>query len=112
MIKLGHVDGLPVGEVVALDTIRTEPPVVRILVAGGAGLRNTQKAVRNVLHLDRRALRGGNMVGAMAASTSHAGVLAFENITGKFVIEGFAIPLDERKILTVVFRVTARALLA
>jgi len=112
VIKLANVDRLPVGVVVALDTIRTESPFVRILVAGGAGLRNAQKAARKVLHLDRRALRWDNMIGAMAASTSHAGMLAFENITGKFVIEGFGIPLDERKILTVVFRVTARALLA
>jgi hypothetical protein len=48
----------------------------------------------------------------MTASASHAGVLAFENVAGKSVIEGFGIPLDERKILPVVFRVTARALLA
>ena len=112
MIKLGHVDRLPVAEVVALDTIRAQPSLVRVLVTRDAGLRYTQKAARQVLHLDRGALRGGDVVGAMAASARHAGMLALENVAGEFVIEGFGIPLDERKILTVVFRVTARALLA
>ena len=112
MVKLANGDRLPIGVVVALNTVHTQPSLVRILVAGNTGLRNAQKAARQILHLDRGALRGGDVIGTMTASASHAGVLAFENVAGKSVIEGFGIPLDERKILPVVFRVTARALLA
>ena len=112
VVELANVDRLPVGGVVALNTVRAQPSLVGILVASGAGLRNAQETARQILHLDRGTLRGGDVIGAMAASASHAGMLAFENITGKFVIEGLGIPLDERKILAVVFRVTARALLA
>ena len=112
VIELSYVGRLPVGVVVALDTIRAQTSLVRILMAGNAGLRYTQKAARQVLHPDRGALGGGNVIGTMAASARHTCMLAFENVAGEFVIEGFGIPLDERKILTVVFRVTARALLA
>ncbi len=112
MVKLANGDRLPIGVVMALNTVRAQPSLVRVFVARDAGLRHAQKAARQVHHLDRGALRGGNVIGAMAASASHAGMLAFENVAGKFVIEGLGIPLDQRKILTVVFRVTARALLA
>jgi len=112
VIKLGHVDRLPVGEVVALDTIRAQSSLVRILVTSGAGLRYAQKAARQVLHLDRGALRGGDVVGAMAASARHAGMLALENVAGEFVIEGFGIPLDERKILSVMLGVATGTLFA
>jgi len=112
VIKLGHVDRLPVGEVVTLDTIRTESPFVRILVAGGAGLRNAQKRPRQILHLDRRARCGGDVVGGVATSAGHSGMLAFENVTGELMIERLAVPLDERKILTVVFGMAAGALIA
>ena len=40
------------------------------------------------------------------------GVLALENVPGIFVIEGFDIPLDQRKIFTVVLGMAAGALLA
>ena len=52
------------------------------------------------------------MLGSMAASAGYSGVFAFENIAGKLVIEGLRVPLDERKILTVVFGVAAGTLIA
>ena len=71
-----------------------------------------QKAARQVLDLDSRALRGGEVVGSVAASAGHSRMFTFENITGELVIERLGIPLDERKILPVVFGVAARALIA
>ena len=100
------------GVVVALETIRAQPSLVEILVTSHAGLRNAQKAAAQVLDLDRRALRGGDVVGGVAASAGYSRMLAFENITGELVIERFGIPLDERKILPVVFGVAARTLIA
>ena len=81
-------------------------------MAGDAGLRNAQKAARQVLDLDRRARGGDDVVDGVAASAGHSGMLAFENVTGELVIEGLGVPLDERKILTVVFGVAAGALIA
>lgn len=112
VIELANRNRLPIGVVVALGTIHTQPPLMRILVASRAGLRNTQKAARQVLHLDRRALRGSDMLGSMASSASYPGVFAFENITGELVIEGLDVPFNERKILTVVLGVAAGAVVA
>ncbi len=85
---------------------------MRVFVAGDAGLRNAQKAARQVLDLDRRARCGGDVVGCVATSAGHSGMLAFENVTGELMIERLAVPLDERKILTVVFGMAAGALIA
>lgn len=56
----------PVVEVVALRTIGTEPPGVRILVAGGAGFGNPDEGAVEVLDLDQGALAGGDVVGSVA----------------------------------------------
>ena len=48
----------------------------------------------------------------MAASTGQARMLAFENIAGKFVIECFRIPLNERKVFPVMLGVATGTLLA
>jgi len=111
VVELAHGNCLPIGIVVALGTVRTQPSLMWILVAGSAGLRNSQKAARQVLHLDRRALRSRNMLGRMASSACYSGMFALENVTGELVIEGLGIPFDKRKILAIVFRVTAGALI-
>ena len=109
VVELANRNSLPIGGVVALGTVRTQPSLMRIFVAGGAGLRNAQKAARQVLDLDRRALHGSDMLGGMASGACYSGVFAFQNITGDLVIEGLSVPFDKRKILTIVFRVAAGA---
>src|SRR5271166_7080636 len=81
-------------------------------MASGTGLRHSQKAARKVLHPDRGALSGSDVIGAMAASTGHTPMFAFESVAGKFVVERFRFPLDERKILPVVLGVATGTLLA
>jgi len=111
VIKLGQVDRLPVGVIVTLQTTRTQPSLMRVLMAGSAGLRYSQKTARQVLHLDRSALLRCDVIGTVAASASHARMFSFENVSGKFVVERLGIPLDQRKILAVMFGVATRALL-
>lgn len=108
VIKLANRQRFPIGVVMALLTVRAQTSLVRILVASGAGLRNAQKTARQILGLDRRARRRIDMVGTVAAGAGYPGMFAFENIAGELVIENFRIPLDERKILAIVFGVAAR----
>ena len=111
MIELGRVDRLPVGVVMTLQAARTQASLVRVLVASSASLWYSQKTARQVLHLDRSALLRCDVIGTVAASTSQAGMFSFENVSGKFVVESLRVPLDQRKIRAVMFRVTARTLL-
>jgi hypothetical protein len=78
MIKLGRVDRLPIVEVMTLQAARTQPSLMRILVASSASLGRSQKTARQILHLDRSALLRWDVIGTMAASTSHAGMFSFE----------------------------------
>ena len=48
----------------------------------------------------------------MALVAFEPGVLAFQHVSGFFVVESLSIPLDEGKILAVVFGMAAGALLA
>ena len=68
----------PVVEVVALRTIGTEPPGVRILVAGGAGFGNPDEGAVEVLDLDQGALAGGDVVGSVAFPAFEPSVLSFQ----------------------------------
>ena len=52
------------------------------------------------------------MRGIVAFVTAQAGVLAFERVSRLLVIEGFDVPLDQRKVLAIVLGVAACAFLA
>jgi hypothetical protein len=112
VIKLGRVDCLPVVEVMTLLATRTQPSLVRILMASSASLWYPQKTARQVLHLDRSALLRCDVIGTVAASTSHAGMFSFEKVSGEFVVESLGVPFHQWKILAVMLRVTARTLFA
>jgi len=112
VIKLADVDRLPIRVVVALNTIRAQASFMRILVARGAGLGHAQKAARQVLHLDRWTRCGSDVVGGMTLYTRYARMFALQQVPGELVIEGLRVPLDQWKILAVMFRVTLRALIA
>jgi hypothetical protein len=102
----------PGDEVVALQAILSETSFVKVFVARHACLRNPQKGLAEILLLYVRALGGGDFIGQVAFIAGQAGMFAFQQVSGFFVIEFVRIPLDQRKIFAVVIRVTAHAFLA
>jgi hypothetical protein len=85
---------------------------VKVFVAGYARLRNPQESFAEILLLYVRALGGGDLFGQVAFIAGQAGMFAFQQVPGLFVIEFVRIPLDQRKIYAVVIRVAAHAFLA
>jgi len=102
----------PVDEVVALDAIRAEPTFVEILVARGASLRDSEKRLTEILHLDRGAVGGGNLIGRVALIAGEAGVFALEQVARFFVIELIGVPFNKREVYAIVIGVAAYAFLA
>jgi len=102
----------PGDEVVALQAILSETSFVKVFVAGHACLRNPQEGLAQILLLYVRALGGGDFIGQVALIAGQAGMFAFQQVSGFFVIELVRIPLDQRKIFAVVIRVAAHAFLA
>ena len=102
----------PVDEIVALQAILSETSLVKVFVAGYACLRNPQKGLAEILCLYVGALGGWDSIGKMTLVAGQAGVFAFQQVSGFFVIEFIRIPLDQRKTHTVVIRMAAHAFLA
>ena len=112
VIELAHVDRLPIHEVVARSTILAQPSLVLILVASHAGGGKAEIRSTRVFDLDRRAFLGRNVRGIVALGAFQPSMLALENVPSLLVIKGFDIPLDQRKIFTVVLGMAAGTLLA
>lgn len=112
MIELPNVDGFPVFKVVTRLTGLSETSVVWILVASCTGGGQTEVSPSEIFDSDRDAFRGGNSRRCMTAIAAQSRMLAFESVSRLFVIECLDVPLDEREIFAIVFRVAARALLA
>jgi len=107
----GSGDILPLVEVVALLALRTQTSLVRILMAGSAGLGNADEAPVEVPHLDERAVSRGNVLRCMTLLTFDPSVFSFQHVARLFMIEGLGVPLDDRKIETVVIGVALSAFL-
>ncbi len=112
VIELLNVDRLPVHEVVALLTIRSQPSLVSILVTTCARRRKSQIGSSQIFRLDRGPLLRGDMRGIVTLRTLKASVLALEHITSLFMVEGLDVPLDQGEIFAVVLGVAACAFLA
>jgi hypothetical protein len=97
----------PVGHIVAALAIGAELPLVYVLMAGDAILREAQKGLREVLLLNQRALRGNHMRRRMALLARHGRVLFYQWISGLAMIELLErrLPMNERKILAIVLEV-------
>ena len=93
-------------------TSRSQATFVLILVAGDASGREAEVGAVRVLDLDGRAFLRRDVRGIVAFVAGQAGVLTFEQVTGVFMIEGLDVPLDQRKIFSVMLGVAACALLA
>ena len=109
---LADIDRLPVHKIVALQAVRSEAAFVLIFVAANATRRQTKIGSTRILDFDRRAFLGGDVGGVMAFVACQTSVPAFEQVSRFFVIERLYVPFDQREIFAIVFRVTARALLA
>jgi hypothetical protein len=75
-------------------------------------LRDPEESFAEILHLDGGAFSGWNLVGRVALIAGKAGVLAFQQISGLFVIELIGVPFNKRETHAVVIGVTTDALLA
>jgi len=95
-----------------LNAIWAETAFVKVLVARRAGLRDPEEGLAEILHLDSSPLGGRNLIGRVAFIAGKSGVLAFQNVTGLFVIELIRVPLNKREAHAVVIGVTSDAFLA
>jgi hypothetical protein len=111
VVELADVDLFPVDEVVTGLAGWPETSLVEILVARNAGGGEAKEGAVQVLVLDGNAFLWRNVGGVVALIALQSGVLALENVSRFVMIEGFRIPLNEREIFAVVFRVAAGALL-
>ena len=102
----------PVDEIVALQAILPEPPLVKVFVAGYARLRNPQEGLAEVLHFYIGALGGRDSIGKVALVAGQTGMFAFQQISGFLVVKLVRIPLDQREIRPIVIGVAADAFLA
>ena len=112
VIELRDADLLPVDEVVTGLALRSQASFVLIFVAGGAGSRDPEIGADQILFFDccpllRRDVRWIVTLGALDPC-----MLAFEDVSDLFVVEGLRVPFHEREVFTIVFRVTSRAFLA
>lgn len=110
VIELRDADRLPLFDVMTLLAGLSEPSVVRILVTSGAGRGQAQIGAAQVFDLDRRPLRRHNSRRRVATIAGQPCVLALKRVSSFFVIESFCVPLDQRKVFTIVFGMAAGAL--
>lgn len=112
VIELLGADRLPVRGVMALGAIRAQASLVRVLMAAGAGWRESQECAVQVLHFDGAARRSWNFRRRVALRASQAGMFSFKSKASLGVIESLGLPLDEGKVLTVVVGVAGWTSLA
>lgn len=111
MIELINVDRLPIREVVALRTVRAQAALVLIRMAVRARLGDAQESAIQI-RLDPHTLKRRDFQRGVALVAAQARVPPFERITGLLVIEDLDVPLDQREVLAVMFRMAADAFLA
>jgi hypothetical protein len=101
----------PVCHIVAALAVGAELPLVHVLMAGDAVLREAQKGLREVLLLDQRTLRRNHVRRCMALLARDGRVLFHEWISGLAMIELLEgrLPMDQRKIRAIVLEVAPHA---
>jgi hypothetical protein len=112
MIEL--VCRFPVREIMALQTVVSELAFVDILVARLAVLRQPEKGLREVLHLDERPILPNHVGGQVAFFACNAGVLALQFVARQPVIELFLrwLPVNQAEVFTVMIQVAAHTISA
>jgi hypothetical protein len=79
----------PIHEIVALEAILAELPLVRIVVAGNAILRQSKERAVQILRFNLRPLRFADVRGRVALAAIYLSVFALQRIAGLSVIESF-----------------------
>jgi hypothetical protein len=111
LARLADIDALPVHETVALHTVRTEAALVLVFVATDATRRESKIRPAGILDLDGCAFLGRDAGRIVTLITAQALVLALQQVSRIFVVEGLDVPLDQREVFSVVLRVAAGAFL-
>lgn len=103
----------PVHEIVALDAILAELPLVRIIVTGHAIRRQPEVRLPQILHLDRGLHGSLNVRGRVTLIALDHGVLSLQTVACLAMIECLQrrLPVNEREILAVVLGMAFRAVL-
>jgi len=112
VVELSHVDRFPVDGIVAGLAVLAEASFVLIFVARGATTGQSEVGAAQVFLFDRRTFLRRNVRWIVALVTGYGSMLAFQNVSGLFVIESLDVPLDKGKIVAVMLGVAAGALLA
>lgn len=112
VVELADADGFPIVVSVALQTILAQPSFVLVLMTSHATCGNAEERLVRIVDFDRRAIGLRDVLGTMAAVAGEACVFALEGVSGLLVVEGSDVPLDERKVLSVMLRVATNAFLA
>lgn len=112
MVQLADAEGLPVGVVMALQTIRAQPSFVLILVATGAALRETEERPVEILDLDGRTLAGRYALRVVTAAARRPHMLAFKGIPRLLVVECLDIKSHKNKVFSIVVGVAGDTFLA
>ena len=92
MIKVDDVDGLPVDEVMTLQTIGSKSGFMRILMAIRASRSDAQECLTEISYLDECEFTAVDMFGGVAALTGNPNMLSFELVSGLSVIKSVDIP--------------------
>ena len=103
---------LPVRKIMALQTIVPELAFVHIFVTRHAILRQTEKGLRKIFHLDECAFLVNHVARQVAFLAGNACMLALQVVPRQPVIKLFLrrLPVGQVEILAVVFQVAAHAL--
>lgn len=106
--------GLPACQSMAAHAVRAYLAAMLICVAAHTVARQAQVGAVQVFDLNARTRGRGNVPGLVTVRAGYSRMFSFEHKTRLTVIERFAvrIPVDESKILSVVFGMAARAVLA
>lgn len=98
------LSSLPVGGVVALQAVRAQRTLMLVLMAVDAGASKSQVGVVEVFGGEHRSFRRTDPLRSVAASASHAGVLAIERKACLRMIKrsGRGVPLYQLEVLAVV----------
>jgi hypothetical protein len=87
---------------------------VHVLVAGDAILRQSEERLREIFHLDKRALIANHVPGHMAFLAGNVGMFAFQLVARLQVIELILrrFPVDQVEVFSVVLQMAAYAISA
>ena len=112
MIELRYVDALPIVEIVAALAGLAEAAIVLILMTAHASGRGAKKSLVQVFNFDQCASRGSNVFRRMTAIAGQPAMFAFKRVSSLAMVEGIAVPLNDREVFPVMLGVTADAIFA